>query len=442
MGIFSSNSKTLISKAPERTFEETIKTILAVDKTNPSLCNTYLVKRLIQCLGVGHFYTPIEAASFLGAFGESMVFILRDVFCNRCILKLSIADYRDKVQYLENGTIKEKRVSNEDKEIFKQRFLGGVKNQLDVERLLSTEIFGERHKYSIPRVLLTCTKPLFVIMEYIEGIDIFSYAETLKTNLEVLELFYPLLDFVDKLDSLGLMHRDIKPSNIIIASPRGTNKNIPVPYLLDWGQSKIQKMRGLTAPICGFGTPPYTSPQCGPMGEYAKATIVDDIYSLGVLLWELLTKKRASAIISASDYGDKKYMNALHTNRSLELDERLRIPYLVATQFEPTKRFASAADFKKVLSQRAEMIKQKQASFRIKTLEGLPEGGKGELVDCTSFIDVTVEGSEGKASAYKPRKVLKTMDTMPIELIEEKRPLDKAINLMLSAVEKARRRSK
>jgi len=443
MGLFSRDSKTLISKAPERSIAETIKTILSIDDTNPSLCNTHLVQRLLQCLGLSHLYIPIEHASFLGAFGESMVFIIKDIFGLRYILKMCLADYRDKISYLDNsGQIRDKRITDQDKDIFKKRFLGGVKNQIDIEKLIS----NRSSSYGVPRVQLCCNCPLFVVMEYIEGINIFKYAETLKTDKEVLELFYPLLDFVDTLDKLGLMHRDIKPANIIISSPRGTNRNIATPYLLDWGQSKLQKMRGITSPICGFGTAPYASPQCGPLGNYAKATVRDDIYSLGMLMWELITKKTTSAAITSNDYGDINFMTNFHEVRARALPEHLRLPYLVATKFQPSKRFISASDFKTLLKRQMGRHLQEKAEVRINNMEDITQGGKGQVVDCTSFIDVTLSAEDQKKVItehdYKPRKVLKTMVTMPIELIEDKKPMSNAVNMLLTALEKSRRRSK
>ena len=447
-----SSSKTLISPAAERTYEQCIKTILSLDDTNPSLCNTELVRRILRYLHINHLYSPIESASFLGAYGESMVFILTDAFGARYLLKICIADHRDSVHVMDHdGTVKEHRITDADKNIFKRRFIGGIKNQIDMEKLISNERLQstEEFLYGVPRIQTFCQNPLFVVMEYIEGIDIFSYCETLETDIEVLKVFYPLLDFVHKLDGLGMMHRDLKPANIIVSTPRGTNKNVATPYILDWGQSKFQKMRQLTSPVCGFGTTPYTSPQCGPLGGYAKATVKDDIYSLGMLLWEMLTKKRAEANITNADYCDPHFMKQYHEARALELNKNLRLPYLVATQFDPGQRYASAADFKTLLKQRELMYGQEDAHKRIEDMKDVKLGGKSPIADCTTFIDVSLPEDEVKKSDlkvkvknYTPRKVNRTMATMPIETISVDNKLSEAINKMASAMAKARIRSK
>src|SRR5262249_18819419 len=87
----------------------------------------------------------------------------------------------------------------------------------------------------------------------------------------------------------GIIHRDLKPSNILVAS----NDGVPVPKVIDFGIAKATEGRltdqtVFTAFEQFIGTPAYMSP------EQAELTMLDvdtrtDIYSLGVLLYELLT---------------------------------------------------------------------------------------------------------------------------------------------------------
>jgi len=132
-------------------------------------------------------------------------------------------------------------------------------------------------------------RPYFV-MELVRGIRITDYCEqnSLGTR-ERLELFIQVCQAVQHAHQKGVIHRDLKPSNILVT----LNDNAPVPKVIDFGIAKATEGRltGLTL-FTAFeqflGTPAYMSP------EQAVLTSNDidtrsDIYSLGVLLYELLT---------------------------------------------------------------------------------------------------------------------------------------------------------
>src|SRR6185436_14184840 len=132
----------------------------------------------------------------------------------------------------------------------------------------------------------------FFVMELVRGSRITEYCEQRAlTTRERLELFIKVCEAVQHAHQKGIIHRDIKPSNILVATePDGT----PLPKVIDFGIAKATTNQRLTDKtlFTGFemliGTPAYMSP------EQAVLTSVDvdtrtDIYSLGVLLYELLT---------------------------------------------------------------------------------------------------------------------------------------------------------
>jgi tetratricopeptide (TPR) repeat protein/serine/threonine protein kinase len=132
-------------------------------------------------------------------------------------------------------------------------------------------------------------RPYFV-MDLVKGVPITRYCDEHRlTPRQRLELFIPICQAVQHAHQKGVIHRDLKPSNILIALYDGR----PVPKVIDFGVAKAagQTLTEKTL-ITGFGalvgTLEYMSP------EQAKLNNLDidtrsDVYSLGVLVYELLT---------------------------------------------------------------------------------------------------------------------------------------------------------
>ena len=132
-------------------------------------------------------------------------------------------------------------------------------------------------------------RPYFV-MELVTGVSITEYCD--KNNLstkERLSLFIQVCNAVQHAHQKGIIHRDIKPTNVMVTRHEGK----PVPKVIDFGIAKAinQKLTEKTlftryAHI--IGTPAYMSPEQADLGDMDVDTR-SDIYSLGVLLYELLT---------------------------------------------------------------------------------------------------------------------------------------------------------
>ncbi len=132
-------------------------------------------------------------------------------------------------------------------------------------------------------------RPYFV-MELVKGVPITTYCDTENlTTRQRLELFIDVCRAVQHAHQKGIIHRDLKPSNVLVTLHDGR----PVPKVIDFGIAKATNAelteRTLFTEFRQFiGTPEYMSPEQAEMSGLDIDTR-SDIYSLGVLLYELLT---------------------------------------------------------------------------------------------------------------------------------------------------------
>jgi eukaryotic-like serine/threonine-protein kinase len=207
----------------------------------------------------------------------------------------------------------------------------------------------------------------YFVMEFIRGkpIDLYCDEMGLKTRNR-LELFATVCAAVQFAHNFGVVHRDIKPGNILVTSAG-------IPKLLDFGVAKILNPDILSGSGDSVGTfvpamtPDYASPEQISGGLVTEAS---DVYSLGVLLYELLTSHRPRGRLD--DVRMREVLPPSRTDGGRGLHRDLDDIVLMAMQPEPENRYPSAAafeaDIRRFLDSRPVLARKGSVRYRVARL--------------------------------------------------------------------------
>jgi len=184
----------------------------------------------------------------------------------------------------------------------------------------------------------------YYVMELIDGEHLDTYVKHHKLGQkQILELMLVVCRAIQHAHQLGVIHRDLKPSNILVPEDGQ-------PHILDFGLAKglADKDSSLTLSMAGemIGTLPYMSPEQA-AGRQDELDTRTDVYSLGLMLYRLLTGKSPHDL-SGTQYtvtkriAEDEVVRPRAINR--QIDEELEAVLLKALAHKPENRYNTAGD--------------------------------------------------------------------------------------------------
>ncbi len=203
---------------------------------------------------------------------------------------------------------------------------------------------------------------LYIVMEFIPGDNLHQLLKRLSAQnkrmilAEAIQLMRQLSLAVDYAHRNGVLHRDIKPANIMLREEPGDG--LPYqPILTDLGLAKLAEGGIVTAVGTSMGTPAYMSPEQA-LGE--STTVRSDVYSMGVLLFELASGRLpfpAKSITDAIRYHVKEPPPRPSSIRP-ELAGPVEEAILQALEKEPDHRFPDAAALSSKMAELAKVVQR------------------------------------------------------------------------------------
>ena len=265
---------------------------------------------------IGHRYRIIRS---LGEGGMANVYLAHDMVLDRDVsVKLLRLDLRD---------------DPSTKRRFHREAMAAT--QLNDPHIVGIYDVGEDHGLQ------------YMVMQYVKGTDLKAY---IKKHYpiplpQVIDIMEQVLSAVATAHAHGIIHRDLKPQNILIDE----NKNVKI---TDFGIAVAVSQDSLTQTNTLMGSVHYLSPE---QARGSIATKQSDIYSLGIILFELLTGKvpfEGETAVSIALKHFREEIPSVH-EQNKEIPQALENVIIKATAKEPAERYSSvnemAADLKTVL---------------------------------------------------------------------------------------------
>ncbi len=263
----------------KQTFREMVRGLFSYEKS-PNLVPMDLLKKIVYKINPSY-----QVVGLVGIGLEGAVVKVLDIANIEIALKIG------SVNFSEEGKKKRKiyslfKFKTETENGFQTRAIEGSK----VQKIVSDLIVQEQIDYLIvpSGVEVSLSPGLYIKMEYIHGPPILVHLKDINSFPYSLHLYVQLLKSVEFFHNYGYIHRDLKSANIIIT---GVGQKKPKICVLDWTMAKQCGVDSATIAGMSLGTLGHASPKLSLEGNAKSANYSDDIYSLGMMLYEFCTSK-------------------------------------------------------------------------------------------------------------------------------------------------------
>jgi serine/threonine-protein kinase len=273
---------------------------------------------------------------------------------------------------------------------------------------------------------------LYLVMEFLRGRDLarIMHEESPLPIPRVLDLAQGVLGALGEAHARGVVHRDLKPENIIIESLRGGGDLVKV---VDFGLAKIRDVepaeaaRGLVA-----GTPDYMAP------EQARALEVDgrsDLYSLGVVLFELLTGRLPFIDDTPSKVMTKHVFERVPNPQEVApyrgIPDALVELVLKALAKDPKDRFQDADEMLRSVRAISAQLRTSTSGVRCPSCGALTEAQRAFCGDCGRRLTApTAQVRTGPPAGERPLVGRSAVLAQLLELLQDDTPESRIIYLL------------
>lgn len=289
--------------------------------------------------------------------GESFIFKAKASASNFVAIKIALPSLfsgvgkKDRVDWAFLNPFRGKDIVDDN--TMRTRFIEGCKIHAQLYKLLQE---NKSKDFLIPRLFCVKQDPcLYCVMEWIEGIKIIRWLKEKKSLIYSLTCFIKLLECVKFFHDYQIIHRDIKSDNMLIARGETTNDCI---VLLDWTISKLLD-RDLTCVGTAMGTLPYASPKILAHEDSKNASYPDDIFALGLVLFEFVHMEKLSKPVGL-DIREERDLQFFLDKLTNLLPLSLQKIFQKATAIDEAKRYQVVTEFLDDIAEKTEEIKKTQ----------------------------------------------------------------------------------